>query len=200
MNMLKQSYSFFYQDKGAIQSQLLSLFDLSEMSLAFFERLFLDGLSFIVFLLGMVFLNIQMTLLVIVMLVIVAWVSYRYLSALQKVNQIYLEAHFIYQHHVLELIENQFLIKRFCLHQKERERSYHIYLDEALLKEKQALGFNQLQIHIQYIIYIFYTFILILGFYSFHYQHMTIGQLMMFYMLVSYCIQPVLNMVTMLAQ
>ena len=84
--------------------------------------------------------------------------------------------------------------------QQQRERSYHIYLDEAMLKEKQALFMNQLQSFIQYFIYIFYGVIMILGFYHYQRSHLTIGQLMMFYMLVSYCIQPVMNIVNLVSQ
>ena len=126
--------------------------------------------------------------------------SYYRLQALQDIHKNYLEAHFVFQHHLLELIENQFLIKRFSLLQQQRERSYHIYLDEAMLKEKQALFMNQLQSFIQYFIYIFYGVIMILGFYHYQRSHLTIGQLMMFYMLVSYCIQPVMNIVNLVSQ
>ena len=200
MRMLQLTHSFFYQDKGYIQSQLLSLFDLSEMSLECDERLFLDALSFVVFMIGMMFINISMTFLVVIMFLCIMFMAYYRLQALQDIHKNYLEAHFVFQHHLLELIENQFLIKRFSLLQQQRERSYHIYLDEAMLKEKQALFMNQLQSFIQYFIYIFYGVIMILGFYHYQRSHLTIGQLMMFYMLVSYCIQPVMNIVNLVSQ
>lgn len=196
MNMLSLPQSFFYQDKGYIQSELLSMFDLSEMSLTFFERLFLDGLSFIVFICGLFFLNFYMSLLVLGMYFIIGFISHRCLKQFQHLHKSYLESHFVYQHHLLELIENHFLIQRFSLLQKQREKSYDIYLDEALQKEKRSIFMNYLQTFIQYIIYIFYTMILILGFFFFQHHLLTIGQLMMFYMLVSYCMQPVLNLVS----
>ncbi len=200
MNILKQPYSFFYQDKGALQSQLLSLFDLSEMSIACFERLFIDGSSFIIFMIGMLILNYKMALCVMVMSISITLFTYQRLKTLQEMNRQYLEAGYVYQHHILELIENQFLIKRFLILQKQRERSYHLYLDEALLKEKQSLFVNKMQTTIQYIIYFFYGIILILGFYFYQSEHLSIGQLLMFYMLVSYCIQPLMNMVALAAQ
>lgn len=196
MNMLTLPQTFFYQDKGTIHSQLLSLFDLSEMSLQCFERVFLDGLSFLIFMLGMFWIDIYMSLFVLVMFICIVLIAYHQLQAIQTLNKNYLETHYIYQHHVLELIENQFLIKRFSLLQKERERSYHIYLDEAMAKEKQAMAFNRLQSCIQYVMYCFYTVILIIGFYDFKQGNLSLGRLLMFYMLVSYCLQPVLNMVT----
>ncbi|MEG0367413.1 MAG: cysteine peptidase family C39 domain-containing protein, partial [Coprobacillus sp.] len=106
MNMLTLPYNFFYQDKGYIQSELLSLFDLSDMNIECFERLFLDGLSFIVFLIGMMLINFYMSIVVIVMLIIIGILSYVRLKSLQEIYKNYLESQFIYQHHLLELIEN----------------------------------------------------------------------------------------------
>lgn len=200
MNMLKQSHSFFYQDHGVIQSQLLSLFDLTEMSLECFEKFFLDGLFFVVLFVGMCLLNIWLALIVAVTFIVICVISYFRLKDFQSINKNYLEAHYLFRHHVLELIDNHSLIRYFHLFQRQRERSYHVYLDEALLKEKQALFLNQFQSLIQYLIVLCYGIVLLAGFYLFHLQHITMGQLIMFYMLVSYCIQPVLNMVALASQ
>ena len=200
MNMLKQSHSFFYQDHGVIQSQLLSLFDLTEMSLECFEKFFLDGLFFVVLFVGMCLLNIWLALIVAVTFIVICVISYFRLKDFQSINKNYLEAHYLFRHHVLELIDNHSLIRYFHLLQRQRERSYHVYLDEALLKEKQSLFLNQFQSLIQYLIVLCYGIVLLVGFYLFHLQHITMGQLIMFYMLVSYCIQPVLNMVALASQ
>lgn len=200
MNMLKQSHSFFYQDHGVIQSQLLSLFDLTEMSLECFEKFFLDGLFFVVLFVGMCLLNIWLALIVAVTFIVICVISYFRLKDFQSINKNYLEAHYLFRHHVLELIDNHSLIRYFHLFQRQRERSYHVYLDEALLKEKQALFLNRFQSLIQYLIVLCYGIVLLAGFYLFHLQHITMGQLIMFYMLVSYCIQPVLNMVALASQ
>lgn len=200
MNMLKQSHSFFYQDHGVIQSQLLSLFDLTEMSLECFEKFFLDGLFFVVLFVGMCLLNIWLALIVAVTFIVICVISYFRLKDFQSINKKYLEAHYLFRHHVLELIDNHSLIRYFHLLQRQRERSYHVYLDEALLKERQALFLNQFQSLIQYLIVLCYGIVLLVGFYLFHLQHITMGQLIMFYMLVSYCIQPVLNMVALASQ
>ncbi|UTY39578.1 cysteine peptidase family C39 domain-containing protein [Allocoprobacillus halotolerans] len=200
MNMLKQTESFFHQDQGIIQSQLLSLFDLTQMSLECFERFFLDGIFFVVLWIGMCFLNIWMTIVVTMILLIIVFMSYSRLKTFQQFHKNYLESHFTFQHHVLELINNHYLIRSFDLFQRQRERSYHIYLDEALLKEKQSLYLNHFHALVQYLIVLCYGVILCLGFYLFSQKALTMGQLMMFYMLVSYCIEPVFNMVTLASQ
>lgn len=195
MNMLSLPFSFFYQEKGYIQSELLSLFDLSEMSLLLFERFILDGLSFIVFLIGMMFINIYMSMIVMMMFMIIIFYMYHRFSTLQTMNKEYLEQQFNYHHHILELIENHFLIKRFSLQQVQRERSFTCFDTLERYKEEKSLYLNHIQTTNQYIIYSFYTILLIVGFYFFHIHQLTIGRLMMFYMLVSYCIQPLIHMI-----
>lgn len=195
MNLFSLPYSFFYQDKGQIQSQLSTFYQLSETSIDYFGRAFLDGLMFIVFIVGMLWIQPIMTVCVCFMLIIISIFSYHYLQKLQHIHKHYLESHFKYQHHLLELIENQFLIRRFLLAQSTRERSYHIFLDESLTKEKQSLYISQFQHFMQYIIYIFHILIMMLGFYFFKRKNITLGQLLMFYMLMSYCIEPLLSMV-----
>lgn len=196
MNMIEMPYSFFYQEKGNIQGQLLSLFEMSEMTLACFEHLFLDGVSLVVFILGMFIMNWKMTCVVLVMMSMLTILCYRSLKIVQNLHQQELETSLSFQHHLLELIENHFLIYQFLLLQKQRERSYRIYSEYALSQEKKKRYLLAMQSKLQYIIYVFYGMILLLGFYLFGHQKITMGQLMMFYMLVSYSIDPLVQLIT----
>ena len=103
-----------------------------------------------------------------------------------------------------QAIEQEKLNKSAKEEQKQSEdikrRNILIEMQQSLLKEKQALFLNQFQSLIQYLIVLCYGIVLLAGFYLFHLQHITMGQLIMFYMLVSYCIQPVLNMVALASQ
>lgn len=195
MNMLELPLSFFEQDKGYLQSELLSLFDLSEMSVTCFERVFLDGLSLVIFMIGMMFIDALMGVCICIMFLIIGGFTLSRLKALQKLHKKYLEAYFVYQHHLLELIENQFLLKRHFLLKRQRERSYRLFLDESIPKEKEGLMLNQIQISIHYIVIFFYVFIMLLGVYQFQKNIITIGQLMMFYMLVSYSVTPLIQVI-----
>ena len=51
------------------------------------------------------------------------------------------------------------------------------------------------QLLLQYIIYIFYIVIMILGFYYFQKKILSLGQVLMFYMLMSYCIDPLFHLI-----
>lgn len=78
-----------------IQSQLLSLFDLTEMSLECFEKFFLDGLFFVVLFVGMCLLNIWLALIVAVTFIVICVISYFRLKDFQSINKNYLEAHYL---------------------------------------------------------------------------------------------------------
>ena len=200
MNLFSLPYTFYYQDKGQIQSQLTSFYQLSQLSIEYFGQLLLDAFMFIIFVIGMFILQPLITLCVCAMFLLIFILGLNYLKKLQNMHKDYLESHFQYQHHLLELIENQFLIRRYSLTQKTRERSYDLFLNEAFSKEKQMIYINEFQHKIQYIIYIFYIMIMIIGFYFYHQNHITMGRLMMFYMLLSYCIQPLLNIISLLSE
>lgn len=200
MRLLTLPYSFFYQDKGQIQSQLMSFYQLTELSIEYFSSLILDGMLLVILLIGMFVIDYVMGLVVVVLFGIIVFLNYRQLQVIQEMNKEYLEAYYCMSHHLLELIENQFLIKRYSLIQRTRERSYHLFLDEALSKEKQSLFINRFQHLLQYIIYVFYVIVMVLGFYQFQAKHLSLGQILMFYMLMSYCIDPVLHMISVLCE
>lgn len=200
MNLFALPYSFFYQDNGQIQSQLMSFYQLTELSVECFGTLILDGILMVILLIGMLLIDYMMIMVVLILFAIIIILNYKGLNRLQDMNKEYLEAYYKHSHHLLELIENQFLIKRYSLIQKTRERSYHIFLDEALSKEKQSLYMNQFQHLLQYIIYIFYVIIMIFGFYQMTKKRLSLGQILMFYMLMSYCIDPIMHMMMLVCE
>ena len=200
MNMLESPLSFFEQDKGYIQSQLLSLYDLSGMSVECFERVFLDVISFIVFMIGMMVIDRKMTFIVVVMMLCVGSYTYYRLKKLHQLYKVSLESSLNYQNHLLELIENHFLIRCFDLFSRIHLKSYDYYQKNAHVKQQQEFYVNNTQTYTYYIVYMFYMVVLIYGFYLFQHHHFTIGQMMMFYMLMSYCLEPVIHVVNLASQ
>lgn len=145
MNMLKQPHSFL-SGSWCDSKSIIKSFDLTEMSLECFEKFFLDGLFFVVLFVGMCLLNIWLALIVAVTFIVICVISYFRLKDFQSINKNYLEAHYLFRHHVLELIDNHSLIRYFHLFQRQRERSYHVYLDEALLKRKTSFIFKSISV------------------------------------------------------
>lgn len=187
--------SFYNQEKGLIHSQLLSLYQLSEMNVSLFENILLNGLSIILFIIGMLFVDASLTLIVIIMLFIIMLYMKKQVPKVKRISNDYLEKY--YQHHfdILEYIENIFLIKRYKLKQKQNQ--YHDqYIDHALMKLKKDKYNIKIDTIISLIIQISYFIILALGLFYFHKKYISIGQLIMFYMLVSYMVPSFLSIIS----
>ena len=200
LSMLDYPLSFFDKDRGYIQSQIMSLFELGSMNVDCFERIFLDLSSFLIFMAGMAMIHIYMCIIVMTMIVAICTYVYFSIDKLRHYDNTYLESFLQYQNHVLELIDNHFLIKRFHLYQSSLNINRKVYQNHANAKQQLGLMMNKMQIHIQYIVYFFYMMIMIYGFYLFKKNILTLGQVMMFYMLVSYCQEPLMHMIHLASQ
>ena len=126
--------------------------------------------------------------------------SYKYYHHIESVNKEYIESLYIYQHHLLERISNHRLIRQFRLHRKEEKRSFSYFDNNADSKQLQQIMTTQYEHNIHVIVYIFYTFIMLIGFYFFKQSQLTMGEILMFYMLVSYSIEPMISVVGLFVQ
>ena len=192
---MSKPISFYMADKGQISGQILSLSDLSQFIIMMFCHGVLDGMLIIVLMGGMMLLSLSMSLLVLVMLGIIVLLSHRYYIQVEQMHKHYLESYYDYHHHLLEMIDNRFLIHRHALNRDMRKRSFNIYSKQADLAQDQSLYTNDFNRIIQVIIYLFTIFILLLGFYLYQSQKITMGEFLMFYMLMSYIVEPVMNLI-----
>jgi len=194
-NMLELPMSFFEQEKGLLHSQILSLYQLSEMNIALFENVLLQGITLFVFFMGMIFIHRLLSLIVIIMFLIIACFMKYQVPIMKRISQNYLEKY--YQHHqaILEWIENIFVLKRFQV--KQKKNNYHdIYLNAALMKlqrDKKAVDMN---IKVSYMIQICFFLVLLLGLRFYSRKAISLGQLVMFYMLLSSMMPSFLSLVS----
>ncbi len=200
LSMMRLPSHFFETDHGYIQSELLSFFELSSMSMNIFTRLFLDGTSFVFIFLGMCLISVKMSLIIFVMHVVISMLSYTFYKKMENVNKESMESFYNYQHHLLELIKNVSLIQQYGIERDTQKRSFDIYDKNAQFKEKQLGYTNGFEHIIQGIVYIFYALVMIVGFYIFKKSYLTMGEMLMFYMLISYSLTPMLSLVEMFIQ
>lgn len=200
LSMLDLPYQFFETDHGYIQSELLSFYDLSSVSMNLFTGLFLDGTCLIFLFLGMCFISLEISMIVLVLHIFVSLLSYLYYQKIENVNKEYIEALYTYQHHLLELIINHFLIHNYGLKRKIKKKSFFMFDKSAKLKEEQFISTNYYEYLIHSAIYIFYTLMMLIGFWMYKKTSLTMGEMLMFYMLVSYSIEPMLSIVDMFVQ
>ena len=200
MSMLEKPILFFQQDEGYIQSQILSFYDLSAVSIQYYEQLIVDGLSFLVFCIGMCWIGLPLFGLTIFMFISIGLCMNYYIERIQKLYKQEMECSFHYQHHLLELIQSSFFIQTYDLLQEIKEKSFHCFMDEEDAKEKFLVMNDNMHFYLKVIIFSFMGIILSLGFYLYTLEMMTKGNIVMFYMLLSYCIEPVSHFVMMLNQ
>ncbi len=187
--------SFYHQSKAVIHSQLLSLYQLSEMSTSLFENILLHAIIFILFSIGLFFIQPILTGVILIMfIVIVIYMRYT-VPHLKKISKNHLEKY--YQHHqtLLEYIENIFVLKRFDV--KNRKNDYHnIYIDYALSKEDKEKKSIIMNSFISIMIQIAFFVILIIGLWFYSYKKISLGNLVTFYMLVQTMIPSFLSLVS----
>lgn len=183
-NMLYMPMHILVQEKGIVHSQLLSLSQLSEMNLLLFESVLLNGISMIIIFMGMIWIEAVLSCIVLVFfIIIIIYMKYQ-VPIIKKLTQSYLEKYHYYHQSVLEWIENLFVIKRF--HQSYRTKTYYnrfeSYMNIRLEKEKKIIDINT---NVSFIIQGCFFLVLLLGLWQFSRHIISLGKLVMFYMLLS---------------
>ena len=200
ISMLNLPYQFFLGDHGYIQSELLSFYELGAMSINIFTRLFLDGITLIFIFLGMCLVSFKMSIVMGIMNIFISLVSYIYYKKIENINKEYIESFYNYQHHLLDLISNTFLIRCFGMKRDIEKESFSLFDKNGELKQQQQTITNHYEHFIHGVIYVFYMAVMLIGFSLFKQSYMTMGEILMFYMLVSYSVEPLLNLIEMFVQ
>lgn len=194
-NMLELPMSFYDQERGQLHSQILSLYQLSEMNIMLFENILLQGITLLLFLGGMVLIHPLLAFIVLLLFVVIAVYMRSQVPVMKRLSQDYLEKYYTHHHALLEWIENIFVLKRYQV--KQRKNHYHdIYLDHALNKVERDKKSVQINTIVSYMIQISFFFVLLLGLRFFVLKKITLGQLVMFIMLLNSMLPSFLSLVS----
>lgn len=187
-------------DVGYKQSELLSLFDLSEMSSQLIENIIIDGLCMIIFFIGMFFVNAYMTMIVVIMLSCMIIMSSYMLKIVKKRQKAHIESYYSYCSYLMNFIKSLRFAQLHHLHNSYTEQyNEHFYQLSKHKKETQE-SVHLLYLYNQLIIYLFYMIILFIGLSLYSSSAMSLGYVFMFYMLMTYCISPMMNHIAMFGQ
>lgn len=194
-NVYSQQPLLLEGNEGIKQDQLLSFFKLGEMSIFLCELICFDGLFLLVSFIGMPFLSVLMSGIVLCMIMSIGFYLYISLNRMQKINKDMIESRYAYHQHLFALMKKQFIIQRFHLYQKEREQSFDVFFKDSYHKEQYYLKVEQMKYRVSLIMIVFYTFILGVGCFCFRYNRMTLGTLFMFGFSLFLCVKPIMNIV-----
>lgn len=187
-------------NEGYRQSELLSLFELTEMSLALLENIFIDGICLVVFVMIMFFINAYMSLSVIFMGICMFMCSSNILKRMKKKQKDYVESYYLYSSYLFNILKSIKFIQMHHLYKLYKKKHNHKFLDLCYLKKETEMLVHKLYLYNQIIIYMFYIIVLFIGFYMYVSFKMSIGSIFMFYMLMTYCIPSLMSMIAMYGQ
>lgn len=183
-NMVNMPMHSLNYEKGVIHSQLLSLSDLSEMNVMLFENVLLNGITSILFLITMAVINPILMLIVVVLLLIIGIYMKFQVPFMQRYASGYLEAYNGYHESLLEWIDSLYVLKRFCL--RDRIMRYYdnfqSFVEERFYKDKKRVDLYSM---VNYIVQICFFFVLLLGLWFFVNNIISLGNFVMFMMLLS---------------
>ena len=189
------SHTFLNQEKGQIHSQILSLYQLSTMNITLFENVLLNGITMIIYMFGMIYVHSLLAIIVGLFLMIIALYLNSQVNIVKRMSQSYLEKYYHHHQSLLEWIETLPIIKRF--HIVERKGYHHdSYIHHALMKiekEKKTISLNTI---VSYMTQICFFVILIVGLWFYSKKQISLGQLVMFYMLLNSLIPSFLSLVS----
>ncbi len=190
---------FINDEDGYKHSELLSLFDLSEMSAVLIENVFVDGICIVVFILGMYFANPILLSVVLMMFVAIIFVSIKILKSLKRYQKEYMESYYIYSSQLLSIIKSTKMIQMNHLYKMYKHIHEYDFFNFIHNKKKTEVHSYKLYFYNQIIIYSFYLIIMFIGFYFYFHHRLSLGMMFMFYMLMTYCLSPLMNNIAMYA-
>lgn len=183
-NMLYKTDSLINQDKTLSHHHLLSLNQLSEMNVYLFQQVLLNGFTFILFFITMFFIHPFLVIPVMIMMVVIVIYMKNQVPVIKKLTSESLEGYHQFYHHLYEWIDNLFMIKRY--QQKHLIKRYHHifeqYENQRYEKEKKEIQINTIS---SCFIQICILCVFLLGFYFYKQDKITIGDFILFYMLLN---------------
>ena len=196
VNMLYLPFSYYYRNQeGVLLTKVQNLFQLSDFFIHFYMALFVDLILIIGLLSALILFSMNLALVVIAFLSIITIVTIKWLKIVNGLNkQIVVNQEIMNQGH-LEYLKNiynshQFFLKKFIkekLNYLFEEYNYSLYQRDSEL--------NKLNFISETLIQLLSFGVVLLA--SFHYKKgsISVGDIIFFYMLVSYMIEPMFNVI-----
>lgn len=193
-NIIYQDFSYFLQyDKGIILSRANYLFELTDYFIELYQVLFVDimmiigtfillmSLHFILFFVGFFIVG------------IILYVCYIFNRKIHLKNKFLLEKKEILNQGILEYQDNFFQTIQFRLKKMMKNKLAYFY-DEYFHQEyEKGNALNDYQISIESLIQSMLIVLLMIAIYLFHFDMISLGTVILVYMLLSYLVDPLLH-------
>ena len=193
-NLIYQDYDYMDGlEKGTLLSRSQNLFELSQYFIEFYHVIFIDSILMLFILIFILSIQFFLFLIVLLMMVIIFLVFYFYSKKLHIENKKILEQKEHLNDGLLEFQENYFQTIQFNVKKMMKNKLGYLYDTYFMNVYHHDEMTNIHQVQLEALIQIMIMAVLLLAIIIYKKQQMTLGTVMLVYLLLSYMIDPLMK-------
>lgn len=193
-NLIYQDYDYMDGlEKGTLLSRSQNLFELSQYFIEFYHVIFIDSILMLFILIFILSIQFFLFLIVLLMMVIIFLVFYFYSKKLHIENKKILEQKEHLKDSLLEFQENYFQTIQFKVKKMMKNKLGYLYDTYFMNVYHHDEMTNIHQVQLEALIQIMIMAVLLLAIIIYKKQQMTLGTVMLVYLLLSYMINPLMK-------
>ena len=193
-NLIYQDYDYMDGlEKGTLLSRSQNLSELSQYFIEFYHVIFIDSILMLFILIFILSIQFFLFLIVLLMMVIIFLVFYFYSKKLHIENKKILEQKEHLNDGLLEFQENYFQTIQFKVKKMMKNKLGYLYDNYFMDVYHHDEITNRHQIQLEALIQIMIMVVLLFSIFIYKKQQMTLGTVMLVYLLLSYMIDPLMK-------
>lgn len=193
-NLIYQDYDYMDGlEKRTLLSRSQNLFELSQYFIEFYHVIFIDSILMLFILIFILSIQFFLFLIVLLMMVIIFLVFYFYSKKLHIENKKILEQKEHLNDGLLEFQENYFQTIQFKVKKMMKNKLGYLYDNYFMDVYHHDEITNRHQIQLEALIQIMIMVVLLFSIFIYKKQQMTLGTVMLVYLLLSYMIDPLMK-------
>lgn len=193
-NLIYQDYDYIDGlEKGTLLSRSQNLFELSHYFIEFYHVIFIDSILILFILFFILSIQLSLFFIVLLMMVLIFLVFYFYSKKLHIENKKILEQKEHLNDGLLEFQENYFQTIQFKVKKMMKNKLGYLYDNYFMDVYHHDEITNRHQIQLEALIQIMIMVVLLFSIFIYKKQQMTLGTVMLVYLLLSYMIDPLMK-------
>lgn len=193
-NLIYQDYDYIDGlEKGTLLSRSQNLFELSQYFIEFYHVIFIDSILILFILFFILSIQLSLFFIVLLMMVLIFLVFYFYSKKLHIENKKILEQKEHLNDGLLEFQENYFQTIQFKVKKMMKNKLGYLYDTYFMNVYHHDEITNRHQIQLEALIQIMIMVVLLFSIFIYKKQQMTLGTVMLVYLLLSYMIDPLMK-------
>ena len=193
-NLIYQDYDYIDGlEKGTLLSRSQNLFELSQYFIEFYHVIFIDSILILFILFFILSIQLSLFFIVLLMMVLIFLVFYFYSKKLHIGNKKILEQKEHLNDGLLEFQENYFQTIQFKVKKMMKNKLGYLYDNYFMDVYHHDEITNRHQIQLEALIQIMIMVVLLFSIFIYKKQQMTLGTVMLVYLLLSYMIDPLMK-------